>query len=71
MFQVSQKMYLSLIKCKLKTTSLIFKIVTFLNHDFSNLNFDIQSTLSKLDVIRTKISVLTESWQNSEKKIKI
>ena len=34
-------MYLSLIGRKIKTTSAIFKILTFLNQDFSNLKFDI------------------------------
>ena len=33
-------MYLSLIRRKHKTVSLIFKILTFPNHDFSNLNFE-------------------------------
>ena len=34
-------MYLYLIERKFKTTSLIFKLLTFLNQDFSSLNFDI------------------------------
>ena len=38
---VSEKMCLSLIKGKIKTTPPIFKIVTFLNQDFYNLNFDV------------------------------
>ena len=35
--QMRQKMYISLIERKLKTTSQIFKILTFLKRDFSNL----------------------------------
>ena len=34
-----KKMYFSLIERKLRTTSLIFEILTFLNQDFSDLNF--------------------------------
>ena len=39
--RVSPKIYLSVTEYKLKTASLIFKILTFLNQDFSGLNFRI------------------------------